>query len=159
MARKMGTSFPTLGQRLLAAIVSYQLGHVGVDRVLRDYSDGPVESWWEEKGMELARRLVTATHQSITETSRREGVGESASSQYDTKAEILKLLELFLQEAAGGAFTHFSQHYTGSTTGAPGLVIYMASCPDKVAEELHFELNQSGQRCLEEHGITPVKRQ
>ena len=120
MARKMEKSFPTLGQRLLAAIVSYQLGHVGVDRVLRDYPDGPVDSWWEEKGMELARRLVSATHQSITETSGRKRVGESTSREYDTKAEILKLLELFLLEAAAGAFTHVAQHYTGSTTGAPG---------------------------------------
>ena len=103
--------------------------------------------------------LVSATHQSITETSGRKRVGESTNSEYDTKAEILKLLELFLQESAAGAFTHVAQHYTGSTTGAPGLVIYMASCPDKVAKQLHFELDEGGKRCLEEHGITPVRRQ
>lgn len=155
MTKSSKKSYPTLGQRVLAAVMSYQLGHVGVDHVLKEYySDGPANSWWEEKGKELQRELVAAIGQSLQETPGR----AAEEPRYDTKAEMSKLLDLFLAEASTGAFVHVAQHYTGSKT-TPGLVIYMASCPDQIAEQLHTDLDEAGKRLFAKHDIRPVRRQ
>jgi hypothetical protein len=42
--------FPTLGQRLAAAIISYQLGRPTVDGTLKQYVGGNLDPWWERKG-------------------------------------------------------------------------------------------------------------
>jgi hypothetical protein len=50
-------SFPSAGRRLAAALISYQIGHSGVDRVLKQYSDKKVDPWWEKKAQELLREM------------------------------------------------------------------------------------------------------
>jgi hypothetical protein len=163
MASSNTKTFPTLGQRVLAALVSYQMGHVGVDRILKEnYVDSPTSPLWEDKCLEMLRELVNATSLSVLSDDAAKDINtelDSASSQYDTKAEIIKLIELFLTDASTGALTHAAQSYTGSKTGAPGLVIYMASCPDNIAKQFHAELDESGKRFLAEHGIHPIRKQ
>ena len=51
-------SFPSLGSRVAAAIASYNLGHVGVDRVLKEYAHVKTSEWWEIKAQELAREAM-----------------------------------------------------------------------------------------------------
>jgi hypothetical protein len=51
-------SFPSLGARIAAAIVSYQLGHAGVDRLLKQYADVKLDPWWEKVGRELQEKMV-----------------------------------------------------------------------------------------------------
>jgi len=50
-------SFPSAGRRLAAALISYQIGHTGVDRVLKQYGDKKVDPWWEKKAQELLREM------------------------------------------------------------------------------------------------------
>jgi hypothetical protein len=50
--------FPTLGERLAAAIVSYQLGLPTVDKTLRQYAAGNVHPWWEEKALEIYKEAI-----------------------------------------------------------------------------------------------------
>ena len=59
--RTMGKSakpFPTLGQRLAAAIVSYQLGKPSVDAVLKQYAGSGVHPWWEGKALEIYKEAI-----------------------------------------------------------------------------------------------------
>jgi hypothetical protein len=49
--------FPTLGQRLAAAIISYQLGRPTVDGTLKQYVGGNLDPWWEEKALELYKEV------------------------------------------------------------------------------------------------------
>jgi hypothetical protein len=51
-------SFPSIGERVAAAVISYNLGHAGVDRALKQYSDIKVSDWWEEKGRQLQREAA-----------------------------------------------------------------------------------------------------
>ncbi|HEV7521308.1 MAG TPA: hypothetical protein VGP89_09430 [Candidatus Angelobacter sp.] len=51
-------SFPSLGERVAAAIASYNLGHTGVDRVLKQYAHVKVSDWWEKKARELQRESM-----------------------------------------------------------------------------------------------------
>jgi hypothetical protein len=53
---KASKPFPTLGQRLAAAIISYQLGRPTVDGTLKQYVGGNLDPWWEEKALELYKR-------------------------------------------------------------------------------------------------------
>lgn len=50
--------FPTQGQRLAAAIISYQLGHPTVDGTLKQYVGGNLHSWWEEKALEIYKEAI-----------------------------------------------------------------------------------------------------
>jgi hypothetical protein len=48
--------FPTLGQRLAAAIISYQLGRPTVDGTLKQYVGGNLDPWWgRESHVDLQR--------------------------------------------------------------------------------------------------------
>lgn len=51
-------SFPSLGARIAAAIVSYQLGHSGVDRALKEYAHVTLDPWWEEVGRDLQQKAM-----------------------------------------------------------------------------------------------------
>jgi hypothetical protein len=51
--------FPSAGRRLAAALISYQIGHAGVDRVLKQHMDKKVNPWWEKKAQELIREMMT----------------------------------------------------------------------------------------------------
>lgn len=51
-------SFPSAGRRLAAALISYQIGHAGVDRVLKQYRDKKVNPWWEKKAQELIAEMM-----------------------------------------------------------------------------------------------------
>ena len=51
-------SFPSAGRRLAAALISYQIGHAGVDRVLKQYGDKKVNPWWEKKAQALIREML-----------------------------------------------------------------------------------------------------
>jgi hypothetical protein len=51
-------SFPSLGERVAAAIMSYNLGHSGVDRVLKQTAHVKVSEWWEQKARELQRESM-----------------------------------------------------------------------------------------------------
>jgi hypothetical protein len=44
--------------RVAAAVVSYQVGHAGVDRLLKQYAHIKLDPWWEEVGQELQRKAV-----------------------------------------------------------------------------------------------------
>jgi hypothetical protein len=50
---KSSKPFPTLGQRLAAAMISYQLGRPTVDGTLKQYVGGNLDPWWEEKAMSI----------------------------------------------------------------------------------------------------------
>lgn len=50
--------FPTLGQRLAAAILSYQLGRPTVDGTLKQYAEGSVHPWWEERALEIYKEAI-----------------------------------------------------------------------------------------------------
>jgi hypothetical protein len=50
--------FPTLGQRLAAAMISYQLGRPTVDGTLKQYVGGNLHPWWEEKALELYKEAM-----------------------------------------------------------------------------------------------------
>lgn len=54
---------PSLGMRLVAALMSYQMGYAGVDRLLArmEGSGRPVKKKWEDKAMELLRDLMEDT--------------------------------------------------------------------------------------------------
>jgi hypothetical protein len=54
---KASKPFPTLGQRLAAAIISYQLGRPTVDGTLKQYVGGNLDPWWEEKALELYKEV------------------------------------------------------------------------------------------------------
>jgi hypothetical protein len=43
---KSSKPFPTLGQRLAAAMISYQLGRPTVDGTLKQYVGGNLDPWW-----------------------------------------------------------------------------------------------------------------
>jgi hypothetical protein len=51
-------SFPSAGRRLAAALISYQIGHAGVDRVLKQQSDKKINQWWEKRAQELIREML-----------------------------------------------------------------------------------------------------
>lgn len=44
---KSSKPFPTLGQRLAAAMISYQLGRPTIDGTLKQYAGGNLHLWWE----------------------------------------------------------------------------------------------------------------
>lgn len=46
-------SLPTPGHRLLAALLSFQQGHVGVDRMLKQFADAKIQPAWEILAMRL----------------------------------------------------------------------------------------------------------
>jgi hypothetical protein len=46
-------SLPTPGTRLLAALFSYQQGHVGVDRMLKQFAQARIQPAWEILAMRL----------------------------------------------------------------------------------------------------------
>jgi hypothetical protein len=50
--------FPTLGQRLAAAIISYQLGRPTVDGTLKQYAGGNLDPWWEEKALSIYKEAM-----------------------------------------------------------------------------------------------------
>jgi hypothetical protein len=50
--------FPTLGQRLAAAISSYQLGRPTVDGTLKQYVGGNLDPWWEEKAISIYKEAM-----------------------------------------------------------------------------------------------------
>lgn len=50
--------FPSAGRRLAAAMISYQIGNVGVDRVLRQYRAKPLDSWCEAKAQEILKEMT-----------------------------------------------------------------------------------------------------
>ena len=54
-------AFPSLGTRIAAAVVSYQLGHAGVDRALKQYANHKVDSWWEDLGRAIQQEIVKKT--------------------------------------------------------------------------------------------------
>jgi len=58
-------SFPSLGARIAAALVSYQLGHAGVDRVLKQYANVKIDPWWEDVGRALQQEVVKRTENSL----------------------------------------------------------------------------------------------
>ena len=45
--------FPTLGQRLAAAMISYQLGRPTVDGTLKQYVGGNLDPWWEATALSI----------------------------------------------------------------------------------------------------------
>jgi len=55
---KSAKQFPTLGQRLAAAIISYQLGKPSVDGTLKQYVGSNLHSWWEEKALEIYKQAI-----------------------------------------------------------------------------------------------------
>jgi hypothetical protein len=50
--------FPSAGRRLAAALMSYQIGHAGVDRVLRQTRKKNIDPWWEQKAQELIEEML-----------------------------------------------------------------------------------------------------
>lgn len=50
--------FPTLGQRLAAANISYQLVTMDVDGTLKQYVGGNLHPWWEEKALEIYKAAM-----------------------------------------------------------------------------------------------------
>ena len=50
-------SFPSAGRRLLAALISYQAGHAGVDRLLKQYESIEISPGWDELAMKLLEQL------------------------------------------------------------------------------------------------------
>jgi hypothetical protein len=50
--------FPTLGQRLAAAVISYQLGRPTVDGTLKQYVGGHLNEWWENKALEIYKEAM-----------------------------------------------------------------------------------------------------
>ncbi len=58
MMDKSDKAFATLGQRLAAAIVSYQLGRPTVDGTLKQYASSNVHPWWEEKALEIYKEAI-----------------------------------------------------------------------------------------------------
>jgi hypothetical protein len=58
------SAYNELGRRLLAAVVSYQLGYAGVDSTLKK-TPREVEPWWSNLGQYLAvvisQKLVSGT--------------------------------------------------------------------------------------------------
>jgi hypothetical protein len=50
--------FPTLGQRLAAAMISYQLGRPTVDGRLKQYVGSNLHHWLEEKALELYKEAM-----------------------------------------------------------------------------------------------------
>jgi hypothetical protein len=55
---KSSRPFPTLGQRLAAAMISYQLGRPTVDGTLKQYVGGNLNPWWEEKAMSIYKEAM-----------------------------------------------------------------------------------------------------
>jgi len=55
---KSAKQFPTLGQRLAAAIISYQLGKPSVDGTLKQYVGSNLHPWWEEKALEIYKQAI-----------------------------------------------------------------------------------------------------
>lgn len=51
-------SFPSAGRRLAAALISYQIGHAGVDRVMKQYMNKKLNPWWEKKAQELLKEMM-----------------------------------------------------------------------------------------------------
>ena len=51
-------SFPSAGRRLAAALISYQIGHAGVDRVLKQYGHAKINPWWEAKAQQLIKEML-----------------------------------------------------------------------------------------------------
>jgi len=60
------TKFATAGQRLLAALMSYEAGEQGVDRILEQSLDFPINPLWDELAMklldEIRRQMVDAAN-------------------------------------------------------------------------------------------------
>lgn len=56
--QKQAKPFPSLGQRLAAAIISYQLGRPTVDGTLKQYVSGNLHPWWEEKALEIYKEAI-----------------------------------------------------------------------------------------------------
>lgn len=54
-------SFPSAGRRLLAALISYQAGHSGVDRILKQYAHLKIKPEWNELAMKLLAEINQAT--------------------------------------------------------------------------------------------------
>lgn len=54
-------SFPSAGRRLLAALISYQAGHAGVDRILKQYAHVKIRPEWDELAMKLLAEINRAT--------------------------------------------------------------------------------------------------
>jgi hypothetical protein len=50
--------FPTLGQRLAAAIISYQFGRHTVDGTLKQYVGSNLHPWWEEKALQIYKEAI-----------------------------------------------------------------------------------------------------
>ena len=46
-------SLPSAGHRLLAALLSYQQGHAGVDRLLKQFSHVKIQPAWDVLAMRL----------------------------------------------------------------------------------------------------------
>ena len=46
-----------LGKRLLAALLSYQYGHKGVDRMLKRLRQGKIDSKWGEIALDLLAKM------------------------------------------------------------------------------------------------------
>lgn len=55
---KSSQPFPTLGQRLAAAIISYQFGRPTVDGTLKQYVGTNLHPWWEEKALEIYKEAI-----------------------------------------------------------------------------------------------------
>ena len=55
-------SFPSLGKRLWAAVLSYHMGYAGVDRVLKEDPDFEPDSSWNDLGTKLQRLMVNNIH-------------------------------------------------------------------------------------------------
>lgn len=55
---KSSKQFPTLGQRLAAAIISYQFGRHTVDGTLKQYVASNLHPWLEEKALEIYKEAI-----------------------------------------------------------------------------------------------------
>lgn len=47
-----------LGRRILAALMSYQLGYAGVDRSLKQLRQRPIDPEWGKLGMVMLSRMM-----------------------------------------------------------------------------------------------------
>jgi hypothetical protein len=50
--------FPSAGRRVAAALISYRIGHAGVDRVLQQFREKKIDPWWEQKAQELIDEMI-----------------------------------------------------------------------------------------------------
>jgi hypothetical protein len=93
-----------LGRRVLAALMSYQLGNKSIDYTMKKYVNGPIAPSWERVGRELLRNMVEGVASVILK-------GPSIFTARNAHVDVFPVPMLGLEESEG--FKSYFENHLG----------------------------------------------